>query len=136
MSDKARSEAESAFLIGDYLARQGDSSRPKGRPSRPSPCGDPEWSPRAAYHLGELLWAVRDPFGAEDALRVAIDARHPEWSPAAEVVQGVICASRQNLAGAMRAYGAAIATRHPTHAARAWSTSAPSIRSGVRSRWP
>ena len=44
---------------------------------------NPEWSPRAAYHLGELQWAVRDPAGAEAALRVATDAGHPEWSPAA-----------------------------------------------------
>ena len=97
---------------------------------------DPEWSPRAAYHLGELLWQVDDPTGAEAALWVAIQARHPEWSPAAEVVQGVICASRQDMAGVMRAYGAAIASRHPTHAARAWFNLGTLHQREARSSWP
>jgi Flp pilus assembly protein TadD len=83
MSDKGRSEAENAFLLGDLLARQGDVESARGAFQSAVAMHDPEWSPWAAYHLGELLWAVRDPAGAEAALRVATDAGHPEWSPAA-----------------------------------------------------
>jgi len=78
MSDKGRSEAESAFLMGDYLARQGDVESARGAFQSAIAMNDPEWSPRAAYHLGELLWQVDDPEGAEAALWVAIQARHPE----------------------------------------------------------
>lgn len=114
MSDQWRSEAESAFLLGDILARQGDVESATGAFHSAIAMDDPEWSSRAAYHLGELLWQTRDPDGAEAALRVAADAGHPEWTPAAQVVQGVICAARQDMDGAMRADGAAIASGHPT----------------------
>ena len=78
MSDKGRSEAESAFRMGDYLARQGDVESARGAFQSAIAMNDPEWSPRAAYHLGELLWQVDDPEGADAALWVAIQARHPE----------------------------------------------------------
>jgi TolA-binding protein len=80
MSGQWRSEAESAFLLGDILARQGDVESATGAFHSAIAMDDPEWSPRAAYHLGELLWQTRDPGGAEAALRLAIDAGHPEWT--------------------------------------------------------
>jgi hypothetical protein len=82
LRDKRRGDGESSFPMGDYLARQGDAESATGAFRSAIAHDDPEWSPRAAYHLGELLWAARDPGGAEAALRVATDARHPEESPA------------------------------------------------------
>src|SRR5215213_480515 len=83
MSDKGRSEAESAFLMGDDLARQGDVESARGAFPSAIAMNDPEWSPRAAYHLGELLWQVDDPEGAEAALWVAIQAAIPPTPPGA-----------------------------------------------------
>ena len=65
MSDKDRRQAQDAFTMGDLLARQGDVEQARGAFQSAIAMRDPEWSPRAAYHLGELLWAVRDPRGAE-----------------------------------------------------------------------
>jgi tetratricopeptide (TPR) repeat protein len=120
MDASGRSEAQDAYLVGDRLARQRDFEGARGAFQTAISLGDPEWSPRAAYGLGSLLWNLGDPGGAEPILRVAINAGHPDWTPAAEVVQGVICAARQDVAGATRAYGAAIASEHPEHAANAW----------------
>ena len=47
--------------MGDYLARQGDVESARGAFQSAIAMHDPEWSPRAAYHLGELLWQVDDP---------------------------------------------------------------------------
>ena len=52
MSDQWRSEAESAFLLGDILARQGDVASATGAFHSAIAMDDPEWSPQAAYHLG------------------------------------------------------------------------------------
>jgi tetratricopeptide (TPR) repeat protein len=112
MDASGRSEAQDAFLLGDRLARQRDFEGARGAFQTAISLGNPEWSPRAAYGLGSLLWNLGDPGGAEPILRVAINAGHPDWTPAAEVVQGV--------AGATRAYGSAIASEHPEHAANAW----------------
>jgi hypothetical protein len=70
MRDEDRSQAQDAFIMGDLLARQGDVESARGAFQSAIAMRDPEWSPRAAYHLGELLWAARDPDGAEAALGV------------------------------------------------------------------
>jgi hypothetical protein len=60
-------EAQSAFIVGTHLAGQGDFGSARDALLGCIAAGDPEWSPRAAGMLGEMLWDRGDPDGAEAA---------------------------------------------------------------------
>ena len=54
-------DAQSAFILGTHLAGQGDFEAARGALLSCLSAGDPEWSPRAAEMLGEMLWDRGDP---------------------------------------------------------------------------
>jgi tetratricopeptide (TPR) repeat protein len=106
--------------MGLALAQQGDVESARGAFLTCMALGDPEWSPRSAAMLGEILWGHGNAEAAEPILRRAVESSHPEWSAAAGVTLGVVLAHRGDHAGAERAYQAVIAAGHRPHAALAW----------------
>ncbi len=127
MTEAEPSRAETAFLLGYALATGRVSAAPddqyesaRGALQHAISLGDPEWSPRAAYVLGELS-VVRGRLDVADHnTRLAIDSGHPDWAPAAYVVLGLLEVARGNKGAAMSAYDTAIASGHPEHAPHAW----------------
>lgn len=101
------------------MAQQGDFESARGALLVCMSLGDPEWSPRAAAMLGEMLWERGDADAAEPVLRVAVDFGHEEWSAAAGVTLGVVLAHRGDI-DAEQAYRAVIATGHVDHGPNAW----------------
>lgn len=112
--------AQSAFIVGLALSKQADFEAARGALLTCALAGDPEWSPRGAGLLGEMLWDRGDPAGAAEMLRMAVDAGHPEWSASAGLTLGVVLASRGDKSGAEQAYRAVLATGHADHAPNAW----------------
>ena len=119
--------AESAFLLGVALLRGQVSAAPddqiesaKGAFISAIHYRSPEWSPRAAFVLGDVYRQEGDLDAAECYLQVARDSGHPEWAPLAEISEGVLRMTRGDAQGAQRAYEAVIAGDHPVHAPNAW----------------
>ena len=104
MRNLRRSQAQDAFIMGDLLARQGDVESARGAFQSAIAMRDPEWSPRAAYHLGELLWAVRE---------------HPTHAARAHFNLGTLHQQRGETGLAVAAYRRAIDYRHPELSSRA-----------------
>jgi tetratricopeptide (TPR) repeat protein len=119
--------AESAFIVGIALLQGKASAAPddqiesaKGAFISAIHYGSPEWSPRAAFVLGDLYRQEGDLSAAERYLHIARDSGHPEWAPLAEISEGVLLMTRGDVQGAQRAYEAVIASDHPMHTPNAW----------------
>jgi tetratricopeptide (TPR) repeat protein len=119
--------AESAFIVGMALLQGHVSAAPddpvesaKGAFISAIHYRSSEWSPRAAFVLGDLYRQEGDLNAAERYLQIARESGHQEWAPLAEINQGILCMTRGDVQGARRAYEAAIATGHPVHAPNAW----------------
>lgn len=145
MDEGPRAAARNAFLVGYALATgqarsghaEGDVEAARGALLTAITAGDPEWSPRASYVLGDFLLQQGDASGAQRALSVALDAGHPEWTPGAQVVAGVLAAAGGDRIAAEAQYRAAIGSGHPQHTHRTpGSISGHSISRPARSMPP
>jgi Flp pilus assembly protein TadD len=81
---------------------------------------DPEWSPRAAVVLGDLLWDRGDADAAEPLLHTAVASGHPEWAAHAGIVLGVVLAARGDSDGAIASYRTVIAAGNVELVPHAW----------------
>jgi tetratricopeptide (TPR) repeat protein len=126
-SGSGRSPAEAAFIVGWALLTGAATAAPDdpfeaatGALLTAVLAGDPEWSPRASYVLGDAHRRRGDLAEAARHLADATASGHPEWAPAAQVALGLLAAAQGRVEDATEAYREAAGSGHPTHAANAW----------------